>query len=175
MSSSSLSVARQNLNAMGLPSFNSEQSPAEIQAQLANIKYGSTPSRGMIMSTPSSSNDFFNQAANSYNDPTKWVQSQANWGNQPQSMTDQLNQLRVPMMGLPPTTQLQSMMPKLTAEQFAEKQKQAWIQQQQPQQSKGFFDMFTGGKSYRRKARKAAKKSRKARKSAKKSRRSSRR
>ena len=48
--------------------------------------------------------------------------------------------------------------------------------QPQQQQSKGFFDnMFDGGKSYRRKARKAAKKSRKARKSAKKSRRSSRR
>ena len=48
--------------------------------------------------------------------------------------------------------------------------------QPQQQQSKGFFDnMFDGGKSYRRKARKSAKKSRKARKSAKKSRRSSRR
>lgn len=53
-------------------------------------------------------------------------------------------------------------------------QPQSQQQQQQPQSS-GWSSLFDGGKSYRRKARKAAKKSRKARKSAKKSRRSSRR
>ena len=51
-------------------------------------------------------------------------------------------------------------------------QQQPQQQQPQQQQSSGWF---SGGKSYRMKARKAAKKSRKARKAAKKSRRSSRR
>ena len=174
------SVARQNLTSLGVPYFNSpqsqSQSPAEIQSQFMNMRSGAQPSRGFITSTP---NDFFNQA-NMYDNPVKWAQSQSNWGDQPQSITDQISQLKL-TMGLPVTKPLPSTQ-KLTPEQFAEMQKQALTQQlpqqqQQPQQPKSFLDnlKFLGGKSYRRKARKAAKKSRKARKAAKKSKRSSRR
>jgi hypothetical protein len=139
-----------------------------------NMKYGEKP-RGVITSTPkSTSNDFFNQA-NAYNDPVKWAQSQSNWGDQPQSITDQMSQLKMPM-GLPATKPLPSIMPKPTAEQYAEMQKQALTQLlPQQQQQKGFFDLFKGGKSYRRNARKPAKKPRKARKAARKSRGPSRR
>lgn len=175
---SSESVALQNLRGLGVPSFNSQQSPAKIQSQLMNMQYGDKPSRGVITSIP---NDFFNQAT-AYSDPFKWTQSQSNWGDQPQSITDQMSQLKLPM-GLPATKPLQSIMQKPTLEQFTEMQKQALTQalpqQQQQQQPNGLLDSiikgFNGGKSYRRKARKAAKKSRKARKAAKKSKRSSRR
>ena len=88
---------------------------------------------------------------------------------------DLMGQNQLPPQSPPPTFGDSSSLIDELFSSSPQQQQQQQYGQQQPQKQGMLSGLFNGGKSYRRKARKAAKKSRKARKSAKKSRRSSRR